>query len=178
MNKNRHVSLFFTELNFRHIILLIIILLSALSTSCFSPAKWNQIIRKETRRAAPDNLTQAFVDKQYAPSGDAFCVTTRSPQNTSFGSILLPMDGIEYGLVEFAGLDKNYKYFERILRATQKGLLMKGYAQTMCIYYNIPMMIQFVYHKKVMHVEVLVNQFPDLTPESFAIDVSKIVNKQ
>ena len=85
----------------------------------------------------------------------------------------IPIDAIEYALIEFCGIGKNYPYFNRVVYASQKGLKMKGYTCTYIIQDNKPYMIQLTYRGKVKQLEVDLNT-TSVRMKTYAIDLSKV----
>ena len=85
---------------------------------------------------------------------------------------IIPIDAIEYALIEFCGIRKDYPYFNRVVSASQEGLEIKGYTCAYIIQENKPYMIQLTYRGKLKQLEVDINT--SMKMKTYALDFSKV----
>jgi len=112
-----------------------------------------------------------LIDKFDSPVGDVFYAAA-VPRPLESGPADIPIDAITYGLTEFAGLDKSYKFFSRFASSIKEGVAIKGQCIIRCIYNGNPMHIRFCYYPKYKHLEVQAGPTP--YEKVYAIDLSKV----
>lgn len=150
----------------KHYLTFVLILTLILSSCCWTSIE--ELVREDVNEGP---ILHKSDTKTIDVITDHFRVTTQSMYGDDEPSNV-PSDAIEYGLIEFAGLNKDYQYFNRIVLATKEALILQGYAM---IYYmhNKALMIQISYHRKTKHLEFLINE-KSFFPESYAIDLSNV----
>jgi len=112
-----------------------------------------------------------LIDKFDSPAGDVFYAAA-FPRPLESGPANIPIDAITYGLTEFAGLDRNYKFFGRFASSIKEGVAMKGQCEIRFIYNGNPMHIRFCYYPKYKQLEVEAGPLYD--EKIYAIDLSKV----
>ena len=108
-----------------------------------------------------------LIDKFDAPVGDVFYVAA-VPRPGESGPAEIPGDAIEYALMEFVGLGKDYMFFDRFASAIKEGLALKGQCIVKCIYEGTPMTMRFIYRPRHKHLEVQAGA------KSYAIDFGRV----
>ena len=132
---------------------------------------WKETKIREKVYMARSYRNFILIDKFDSPVGDVFYAAA-VPRPLESGPANIPIDAITYGLIEVAGLEKNYKFFSRFASSIKEGVAMKGQCIIRCIYNGNPMHIQFCYFPKYKHLEVQAG--PPLDEKVYAIDLSKV----
>jgi hypothetical protein len=132
---------------------------------------WKETKIREAVYMARSYRDFILIDKFDSPVGDVFYAAA-VPRPLESGPADIPIDAITYGLTEFAGLEKNYKFFSRFASSIKEGVAMKGQCIIRCIYNGNPMHIRFCYYPKHKHLEVQAGS--PLDEKVYAIDLSKV----
>jgi hypothetical protein len=135
--------------------------------SSSSRVSWEEGAVRGNVYMAASNGNFVLIDKLDRLDGDVFYVGA-FPRPGESGPAKIPADAIEYALIKFVGLKKEYIFFDRFTSAIKEGMALKGHCLVECIYEGTPLKMRFIYRPGHKHLEILARG------KSNAIDLSKV----
>jgi hypothetical protein len=86
----------------------------------------------------------------------------------------IPEDAIAFALTDFVGIDKNYEYLNRVVKAIKEGLAIYGKIDLFCVNDDESYWIILMYKPSQKHLVIYDHLGGKISSKVYAVDLSKV----